>query len=117
MFQCERYIRQHNNVQRSAAMNPYQVMGVIACCTLIFAGVVSFLTVQGMPLLMAFLGVYLLAVWIMVGMQRRARQLFEANSGHRFQRSDDREVIAPRHLSDSVVDADDTFGRHRHLQM
>jgi len=58
-------------------MNPYQVMGIIAGCTVIFAGVVSFLAMQGIPLLLAFLGVYLMAVWIMVGMQKRARELYD----------------------------------------
>jgi len=96
-------------------MNPYQVMGVIACCTLIFAGVVTFLTLQGMPLLMAFLGVYLAAVWIMIGMQRRARQLFEANSGRRFQRSDDRDVIAQRNFRENVIEADDAFSGPGHF--
>ena len=55
-------------------MNPYQVMGVIACCVSLFAGVVTFLTYQGVPVLMAFLGVYLVAVCCMLGMQRRARE-------------------------------------------
>ena len=57
-------------------MNPYQVMGVIACCVSVFAGVVTFLTVQGVPLPLAFLGVYLAAVWCMLGMQRRARESY-----------------------------------------
>jgi len=57
-------------------MNPYQVMGAIACCVSMFAGVVIFLTLQGVPLLMAFLGVYLTAVWCMLGMQRRARESY-----------------------------------------
>lgn len=58
-------------------MNPYQVMGIIAGCTVIFVGVVSVLAMQGIPLFLAFLGVYLMAVWIMVGMQRRARELYD----------------------------------------
>ena len=58
-------------------MNPYQVMGVIACCVSLFAGVVTFLTYQGVPVLMAFLGVYLVAVCCMLGMQRRARESCE----------------------------------------
>ena len=57
-------------------MNPYQVMGVIACCVSMFAGVVTFLTVQGMPLPLAFLTVYVTAVWFMIGMQRRARESY-----------------------------------------
>ncbi len=58
-------------------MNPYQVMGIIAGCTVVFAGVVTLLTMQGVHILLAFLGVYLLAVWCMLGMQRRARESFE----------------------------------------
>ena len=58
-------------------MNPYQVMGIIAGCTLVFVGVVSVLAMQGVPLILAFLGVYLIAVWIMVGMQKRARELYD----------------------------------------
>ncbi len=97
-------------------MNPYQVMGGIACCTLIFAGVVTFLTLQGVPLLVAFLGVYLLAVWIMMGMQRRARQLFEENSGVNYQRRHDREMrLRPEHES-NVVDLDATFNSRRQFQ-
>ena len=57
-------------------MNPYQVMGVIVCCVLMFVGVVTFLTVQGMPLPLAFLSVYLSALWVMRGMQRRARESY-----------------------------------------
>lgn len=63
---------------KSDAMNPYQVMGIIACCTIVFAGVVTLLTMQGVHILLAFLGVYLFAVWCMLGMQRRARESFEA---------------------------------------
>ena len=90
-------------------MNPYQVMGGIAFCTLIFAGVVTFLTVQGVPLLVAFLGVYLLAIWIMMGMQRRARQLFEESSAINYQRRYDRGVLLRADLENNVVDADARF--------
>lgn len=55
-------------------MNPFQIMGIIACGTSIFAGVVTFLTMQGVPLMLAFLSVYVIAVWVMLGMQRRALQ-------------------------------------------
>lgn len=58
-------------------MNPYQIMAIIACCTVIFAGVVTFLAAQGVPILLAFLGVYLAAVAFMIGMQRRAQQVFD----------------------------------------
>lgn len=57
-------------------MNPYQVMGVIACCVLMFAGVVTFMSAQGVPLPLAFLSVYLSALWGMLGMQRRARESY-----------------------------------------
>lgn len=63
--------------EESETMNPYQVMGIIASCTLVFAGVVTLLTMQGIHILYAFLGVYFLAVWCMLGMQRRARESFE----------------------------------------
>lgn len=59
-------------------MNPYQVMGIIAICTIVFAGVVSLLTMQGMHILLAFLVVYLFAVWCMLGMQRRARDSYDS---------------------------------------
>ena len=55
-------------------MNPYQVMGLIACCTSLFAAVVSFLILQGMPWPAALLLVYLVAVGCMLGMQWRARE-------------------------------------------
>ena len=97
-------------------MNPYQVMGGIACCTLIFAGVVVFLTVQGVPLLMAFLSVYLLAIWMMMGMQRRARQLFEENNGRHYRRIDQGEVTSRRVFEDNVIDANATFSGRGHLQ-
>ena len=58
-------------------MNPYQIMAIIACCTIFFAGVVTLLVMQGVHILLAFLGVYLLAVFLMLGMQRRARECFE----------------------------------------
>lgn len=58
-------------------MNPYQVMGIIASCTIVFMGLVTLLTMQGIHILYAFLGVYVVAVWCMLGMQRRARESFE----------------------------------------
>ena len=58
-------------------MNPYQVMGIIVCCTIVFAGVVTLLTMQGVHILHALIGLYLLAVWFMLSMQRRARESFE----------------------------------------
>ena len=58
-------------------MKPFQIMGIIACCTIFFAGVVTFLSMQGVHILLAFLGVYLLAVFLMLGMQRKAKETFE----------------------------------------
>ena len=69
-------------------MNPYQVMGIIAFCTIVFAGVVSLLTMQGMHILLAFLVVYLFAVWCMLGMQRRARDSYDAGDDVRSRRSE-----------------------------
>jgi Na+-transporting methylmalonyl-CoA/oxaloacetate decarboxylase gamma subunit len=78
---------------------------------MVFAGVVTFLTVQGLPLLLSFLSVYLVAIWIMMGMQRRARQLFEENSGHQYQRVCDNIVDA---TSDGdVIDATSAFVSRR----
>ena len=59
-------------------MNKYQVMGILVCCTVVFAGLVVLLTMQGVHILLALLGVYLFAVWSMVCMQRKARENFEA---------------------------------------
>jgi Na+-transporting methylmalonyl-CoA/oxaloacetate decarboxylase gamma subunit len=67
-------------------MNPYQVMGIIACCTIVFAGVVTLLTMQGVHILLAFLVVYLVAVWCMLGMQRRARESYEVREEFRSRR-------------------------------
>lgn len=58
-------------------MNPYQIMAIIAGGTIIFSGVVTFITMQGVHILLAFLGVYLFAVFLMLGMQRRARENFD----------------------------------------
>ncbi len=55
-------------------MNSYQITGVMAACITVFAGVVTLLALQGMPLMLAFLTVYLVALGTMLGMQRRARQ-------------------------------------------
>lgn len=76
-------------------MNPYQVMGIIVGCTVVFAGVVTALTMQGVPLLLAFLGVYLVAVWVMVSMQRRARECYDGKD-HSAQRRYDQDSTARR---------------------
>lgn len=76
-------------------MNPYQVMGIIAGCTIVFAGVVTFLTMQGVHILLALLVVYLFAVYCMLCMQRRARESYEAREEFRSQRHQ-RESFAGR---------------------
>ena len=76
-------------------MNPYQVMGIIAFCTIVFAGVVSLLTMQGMHILLAFLVVYLFAVWCMLGMQRRARDSYDAGDDFRSRRGE-QEILGNR---------------------
>jgi len=58
-------------------MNPYQIMGVITVCALLFAGVVALLAMQGVHVLFAFVCVYVVAVGFMLSMQRRARQAAE----------------------------------------
>ena len=96
-------------------MNPYQVMGIIACCTLIFAGVVTILTMQGVPLLLAFLSVYLIAVWSMLGMQRRARQIYDGSehmSGRRF----DRDTAIRRVRVNDPANSDTELSAENHLR-
>lgn len=101
-------------------MSPYQVMSIIALCTVVFAGVVTILTMLGAPLLVAFLGVYLVAIWVMLGMQRRARESFDGNQ-HAYQRRYD----APRGrhtmpaeimLPDTSVAANQTSHESRNTQ-
>ena len=58
-------------------MNPYQIVGVIAGCSLVFTSVVALLAMQGLPVVIAFLLVYAVALVSMIGMQRRARQSCE----------------------------------------
>jgi Na+-transporting methylmalonyl-CoA/oxaloacetate decarboxylase gamma subunit len=87
-------------ILESDAMNPYQVMGIIVSCILTFSGVVTLLTMQGMPLLLAFLSVYLVAIWCMQGMQKRARETFDGME-HLHQRRHDREfVMRQLHVND-----------------
>ena len=76
-------------IRKSGTMNPFQVMGIIAVCTIVFAGVVSLLTMQGMHILLAFLVVYVFAVWCMLGMQRRARDSYDAGDDLRSRRSEE----------------------------
>ncbi|MFK7997513.1 MAG: hypothetical protein AB8B87_25535 [Granulosicoccus sp.] len=69
-------------------MSAYQVMGIIVCCTVVFTGVVTLLTMQGVHILIALLGVYLFAVWSMLCMQRKARENFESREDGRRRRFD-----------------------------
>ncbi len=55
-------------------MNPYQIIGIMFSCAIVFGVVVAVLTMLGVPLLIAFLGVYLSTVWFMMGLQRRAQE-------------------------------------------
>lgn len=84
-------------------MNPYQIMGIIAGGTIIFAGVVTFLTMQGVHILLAFLGVYLVAVILMIGMQRSARENFELMEDLRLR----------KYKSDSLTDRSRANGVHK----
>ncbi len=95
-------------------MNPYLIMGIIAGCTAIFAGVVTLLTMQGVPLLLAFLGVYLIAVWIMVGMQRRAREIYDGQD-HAAQRLYDQESVVRRVRINDLTDNEEDVVRRKHL--
>ncbi|MFK7855975.1 MAG: hypothetical protein AB8B79_17795 [Granulosicoccus sp.] len=87
-------------------MNPYQVMGIIVCCTIVFAGVVTFLTMQGVHILQAFIGVYLVAVWCMLSMQRKARENFDFMEDLR-QRRDSRTPLRHRVHTIDVGQIDD----------
>jgi len=95
-------------------MNPYQVVGIIVGCTMVFAGVVTMLTMQGIPLLLAFLGVYLLAVWVMVCMQRKAREAYDGRE-HPANRSYDRDSTARRVRINDLTEEedDDVIGRRQ----
>lgn len=95
-------------------MNPYQVMGIIAGCTVIFVGVVSILAMQGIPLLLAFLGVYLVAVWTMVGMQKRARELYDGEDTFA-QRHNGRYSTARKVRVDDLTDTDEEVLESSHF--
>ncbi|MBX2883210.1 MAG: hypothetical protein KTR32_24875 [Granulosicoccus sp.] len=64
-------------------MNPYQVMGIIVACTAVFTGLVVFLSMQGVPVLVALLGVYLVSIVCMLSMQRRAGECFDIRDDRR----------------------------------
>lgn len=58
-------------------MSPRQILGIIAACATVCAGVVTLLAMRGLPVPVAFLLVYAVALSSMIGMQRRARQASE----------------------------------------
>jgi len=78
-------------------MHPYQIMGIILCCTLFFSGVVALLTMQGVNILLVLIGVYLALLVCMVMMQRRARESFELLEARRRLRANQqsRKDVAP----------------------
>lgn len=94
-------------------MNPYQVMGIIVSCTLVFAGVVSVLAMQGVPLLLAFLGVYLVAVWVMIGMQRKARALYDGEERAAHRRYDRESTERRVHLKDLSSNEEEVLGQNQ----
>ena len=99
MLRVDEYIYREVIIM-SDTMNPYQVMGIIAVCTIVFAGVVSLLTMQGMHILLAFLIVYLFAVWCMLGMQRRARDSYDAGDDLRSRRGENEPLTNRLHARD-----------------
>lgn len=100
-------------------MNPYQVMAIIVGCTVVFAGVVTALTMQGVPLLLAFLGVYLIAVWVMIGMQKRAREYYDGKEhvgkDYQAQRYYDRKAADRRVRIKHVEENDEDVMGQNHL--
>jgi len=98
-------------------MHPYQVMGIIVGCTIVFAGVVSLLTMQGVPILYAFLGVYFLAVWCMLGMQRRARESFEVREDLRLRRYERESLTYRKRARDFQVAGKLTSGRVEQIRI
>lgn len=81
-------------------MNPFQIAGVAGGCVLALAGIVGLLATQGMPVTMAFLTVYAIALLTMLCLQRRARQSCdaerEAGSFERCRRPDVRDETVVR---------------------
>ena len=101
MTEVQRYIA-IEQYKKSETMSAYQVMGIIVCCTVVFAGVVTLLTMQGVHILLALLGVYLIAVWSMLCMQRKARENFETRDEvgrRRFDRNSQRHHAHSRDFS------------------
>ena len=94
-------------------MNPYQIMGVITVCALLFAGVVALLAMQGVHVLFAFICVYVVAVGFMSSMQRRARQAADM-SNHPSQQMSDREYTWQLSAPSNGVVMDDVDRRRSH---
>lgn len=55
-------------------VNPYQVIGIIAASIMAFGVIVATLVWIGLSMLVAFLAVYVVTLWFMIGMQKRAQQ-------------------------------------------
>lgn len=92
-------------------MNPYQVIGLIIVCTLVFVAVVAGLTYAGVPLFAAFIGVYLATIWMMISMQKRAQQAGDlaGYSDYRYSNENRRRSIGypvTRSANDDFVSAD-----------
>lgn len=89
MDKAKRYLQVRTEKKRET-MKPYQIVGIIVCCAIFFAGIVALLSMQGIHILLACLGIYLLAVFLMLGMQRAARgslELMEEVKLYKFRRN------------------------------
>jgi len=58
-------------------MNPYQIIAIISTCSIVSGLLIAGLTVLGGSLLTALGAVYIATLWMMLGMQRRARESSE----------------------------------------
>lgn len=58
-------------------MNPYQILGMFGLCSIVSGLLVAALTAIGGSILAALCAVYLATIWMMLGMQRRARETSE----------------------------------------
>jgi len=84
-------------------MNPYIIMGVIAICASLFAGVVALLAGQGVPILAAFICVYVVAIWFMLSLQRRAREAAEGSNFSQQQVTDREYKHLPETKSSAIL--------------
>lgn len=58
-------------------MNPYLLLGIIAGSTTVLAGIISVLVSLGVSLLLAFIGVYLFFILVMIRMMKSATQMYD----------------------------------------